>query len=93
MPLLSVSVFYYIVLCILTQILDQGRRIAYGTSDGVYFSNGRDHSRPPLRVLALQDVTQIDILEEYQLLIVLSGALHRISYVRMKLTSDQSIRS
>ncbi|PAV20204.1 CNH-domain-containing [Pyrrhoderma noxium] len=51
---------------------DHGRRVAYGTNDGVYFSNLRDPSRHPVRVLGISDVTQIDVLEEYQLLIVLS---------------------
>ncbi|KAH8116525.1 CNH-domain-containing protein [Phellopilus nigrolimitatus] len=51
---------------------DHGRRVAYGTNDGVYFSNLRDPSRHPVRVLGLPDITQIDVLEEYQLLIVLS---------------------
>ncbi|KAF7309990.1 Rho guanyl-nucleotide exchange factor [Mycena indigotica] len=49
-----------------------GRRIAYGTDDGVYFSDLREINKDPVKVLALQDVTQVDILEDYQLLIVLS---------------------
>ncbi|TDL23883.1 CNH-domain-containing protein [Rickenella mellea] len=49
-----------------------GRRIAYGTNDGVYFTLPREPHREPVKVLALLDVTQVDILEEYQLLIVLS---------------------
>ena len=53
---------------------DRGQRVAYGTNDGVYFSNLRDPNAQPMRVLPLMDVTQIDILEEFQLLIVLSGA-------------------
>ena len=52
---------------------DGGRLIAYGTNDGVYFSNLWERNRQPVRVLALMDVTQVDVLEEYQLLIVLSG--------------------
>ncbi|KAI5120261.1 hypothetical protein M0805_004597 [Coniferiporia weirii] len=51
---------------------DNGRRMAYGTNDGVYFSNFREYNRHPVRVLGLPDVTQIDVLEEFQLLIVLS---------------------
>ncbi|PFH51852.1 hypothetical protein AMATHDRAFT_141795 [Amanita thiersii Skay4041] len=49
-----------------------GRRIVYGTNDGVYISDLRESSRDPVKVLALLDVTQIDVLEDYQLLILLS---------------------
>jgi hypothetical protein len=48
--------------------------VAYGTDDGVYFSDLRDPNREPMKVVALPDVAQLDILDEYQLLIVLSGA-------------------
>ena len=50
-----------------------GRRIAFGTDDGVYLSDLREPNRDPIKVLALLDVSQVDVLEEYQLLIVLSG--------------------
>lgn len=56
-----------------------GRKVAYGTNDGVYFSDLHDRSRPPVKVLPLSDVTQIDILEEYQLLIVLTGSSHNFN--------------
>lgn len=46
----------------------------YGTDDGVYFSNLTEPDRPPVMVLQLMDVTQVDVLEQFQLLIVLSGA-------------------
>jgi len=46
--------------------------MVYGTDDGVYISDLRDTSREPSRVLALLDVSQVDVLEDYQLLIVLS---------------------
>jgi hypothetical protein len=49
--------------------------VVYGTDDGVYISDLRDTSREPTRVLALLVVSQVDVLEDYQLLIVLSGAL------------------
>ncbi|KAF8659898.1 hypothetical protein AX16_001782 [Volvariella volvacea WC 439] len=49
-----------------------GRKVAYGTDDGVYISDLRDTRRDPIRVLALMEVTQVDVLEDYQLLIVLS---------------------
>lgn len=47
--------------------------MAYGTDDGVYFSDLRDPNREPVKVVALMDVAQLDVLDEYQLLIVLSG--------------------
>lgn len=47
--------------------------MVYGTDDGVYISDLREVNKDPLKVLALQEVTQIDVLEEFQLLIVLSG--------------------
>ncbi|KAH9951057.1 CNH-domain-containing protein [Amylocystis lapponica] len=50
----------------------QGRRAVYGTDDGVYLSNLWEHNREPVKVLALKDVVQVDVLEEYELLIVLS---------------------
>ena len=44
----------------------------YGTDDGVYFSNLRDDKlREPVKVINLLDVTQVDVIEEFQLLIVL----------------------
>ncbi|KAG8818967.1 RHO1 GDP-GTP exchange protein 2, partial [Serendipita sp. 399] len=49
-----------------------GRRIVYGTDDGVYLSDLHEPNRPPVKVLALVDVTQVDILEDSQLLIVLA---------------------
>ncbi|EMD39301.1 hypothetical protein CERSUDRAFT_104516 [Gelatoporia subvermispora B] len=49
-----------------------GRRAVYGTDDGVYLSDLWEHNRDPVKVLALKDVTQVDVLEDYQLLIVLS---------------------
>lgn len=48
-------------------------KVAYGTFDGVYFQDLRDLNREPIKVLALTDVAQVDVLDEYGLLIVLSG--------------------
>lgn len=51
---------------------DNGNRMIYGTDEGVYFSNLRDPKlREPIKVINLVDVTQVDVIEEYQLLIVL----------------------
>ncbi|KAL0953720.1 hypothetical protein HGRIS_004910 [Hohenbuehelia grisea] len=49
-----------------------GRRVVYGTDDGVYISDLRQPNSEPVKVLALLDVGQVDVLEDYQLLIVLS---------------------
>jgi len=49
-----------------------GKRAVYGTDDGVYLSNLWERKREPVKVLALKDVAQVDVLEDYQLLIVLS---------------------
>ncbi|KIM25430.1 hypothetical protein M408DRAFT_331185 [Serendipita vermifera MAFF 305830] len=48
------------------------RQIAYGTDDGVYFSDLRHPNRPPIKMLALLEVTQVEILQQSDLLIVLS---------------------
>ncbi|KZT27934.1 CNH-domain-containing protein [Neolentinus lepideus HHB14362 ss-1] len=48
-----------------------GKRFVFGTDDGVYMSN-LETVQDPVKVLALLDVSQIDVLEEYQLLLVLS---------------------
>ncbi|KIO19426.1 hypothetical protein M407DRAFT_16121 [Tulasnella calospora MUT 4182] len=55
-----------------TLSLNHGSQLAYGTDNGVYFSDLRDRSREPVHVLALLDVMQVDVLEEYELLVVLS---------------------
>ncbi|KAH9930289.1 CNH domain-containing protein [Fomitopsis serialis] len=48
-----------------------GKRVVYGTDDGVYISDLWAR-REPLHFLALKDVSQVDVLEDYQLLVVLS---------------------
>jgi hypothetical protein len=68
--------------------VDGGRKVVYGTDDGVYISDLRDVSREPSRVLALLEVSQVDVLEDYQLLIVLSGMLTFFGY-RVGLTHLQ----
>ena len=52
-----------------------GRWIVYGTDGGLYLSDLHEQRKEPVKVLALLDVVQVDILEDYQLLIVLSGKL------------------
>jgi len=63
-----------------------GRRVVYGTDDGVYLSDLREPKQEPVKVLALLDVLQVDVLEDYQLLIVLSGNIHTINLYTMVLT-------
>ncbi|KAH9213834.1 CNH domain-containing protein [Leptodontidium sp. 2 PMI_412] len=53
---------------------DGGRKLIYGTDSGIYVSDRRakDSAAKPIRVIEATNVTQIDVLEEYQLLLVLS---------------------
>ncbi|KAG8732433.1 RHO1 GDP-GTP exchange protein 2 [Ceratobasidium sp. 423] len=52
---------------------DYGRRLAYGTDNGVYFQSLHNGQLgKPIKKLQLTDVQQIDILEDYQLLVVLA---------------------
>ncbi|CEJ82850.1 Putative Rho-guanyl nucleotide exchange factor [[Torrubiella] hemipterigena] len=52
---------------------DGGRKLLYGTDNGVYISDRKNKDQIPRRVLETTNVAQIDILEEYQLLLVLSN--------------------
>lgn len=63
---------------ILTSLLrekDGGRKLIYGTDNGIYISDRRakDKDQQPKRVIEAQNVTQIDVLEEYQLLLVVTN--------------------
>ncbi|KZW01191.1 CNH-domain-containing protein [Exidia glandulosa HHB12029] len=51
---------------------DGGNRVVYGAQDGVYLANLRDQSMPPVQVLMINEVVQVDVLEAQQMLIVLS---------------------
>ncbi|GAB1197064.1 hypothetical protein APSETT444_006345 [Aspergillus pseudonomiae] len=55
--------------------IDGGRKLVYGTDSGIYLSDRwpKDKSAKPRRVLDVSQVTQIDTLEEYQLLLVLAN--------------------
>ncbi|PWY90906.1 Rho guanyl nucleotide exchange factor [Aspergillus heteromorphus CBS 117.55] len=55
--------------------VDGGRKLVYGTDSGIYISDRwpKDKSAKPRRVLDVSQVTQMDTLEEYQLLLVLSN--------------------
>ncbi len=54
--------------------LDGGRKLIYGTDDGIYVSDrkSRENSTPK-KVIDAQSVTQIDVLEEYSVLLVLTN--------------------
>lgn len=67
--------------------VDGGRKLLYGTDNGVYISDRKNKDAVPRRVLETASVTQIDILEEYQLLLVLSNKT-LLSYSLSALTSD-----
>ncbi|CAL5872059.1 uncharacterized protein PFLUO_LOCUS6316 [Penicillium psychrofluorescens] len=55
--------------------IDGGRKLVHGTDSGIYISDRwpKDKTAKPKRVLEASQVTQIDILEEYQLLLVLAN--------------------
>lgn len=55
---------------------DGGRRVVYGTDNGVYISDLQQAKKDPVRVLILSNVLQVDVLEDYHLLVVLSGENH-----------------
>jgi hypothetical protein len=56
-------------------LADGGRKLIYGTDAGIFVSDRRvkEASAKPRRVLDTQNVTQIDVLEEYNLMLVLSN--------------------
>lgn len=54
---------------------DGGRKLVYGTDNGIYIADRwpKDTTVKPKRILDAQQVSQIDTLEEYRLLLVLSN--------------------
>jgi hypothetical protein len=54
---------------------DGGRKLVYGTDNGIYLADRwpKDKTTKPKRILDASQVTQIDTLEEYRLLLVLSN--------------------
>ncbi|KAI1816131.1 CNH domain-containing protein [Poronia punctata] len=52
---------------------DGGRKLIYGTDHGIYVSDRKAKDVQPRRVIEAQHVTQVDVLEEYGLLLVLSN--------------------
>ncbi|EON99598.1 putative rho guanyl nucleotide exchange factor protein [Phaeoacremonium minimum UCRPA7] len=51
---------------------DGGRKLIYGTDNGIYVSDRKSNGQPR-KTLEATSVTQIDVLEEYQLLLVLTN--------------------
>ncbi|KAF2114144.1 CNH domain-containing protein [Lophiotrema nucula] len=54
--------------------LDGGRKLAFGTDAGIYVADRKpkDASQKPRRVLDCKAVTQIDVLEQHQIVLVLA---------------------
>ena len=59
----------------LTCNLDGGRKLVFGTDHGVWISDRRPKTPDarPRRMIEIGNVTQIDVLEEYQLLLILAS--------------------
>ncbi|KAK2600625.1 hypothetical protein N8I77_010146 [Diaporthe amygdali] len=70
---------------------DGGRKLIYGTDAGIYVSD-RKSGGQPRKILEATNVTQIDALEEYQLLLVLSNK-SLISYNLAALDPNESALS
>ena len=54
---------------------DGGRKFVYGTDQGIYISDRRQKAAEarPRRVVEIGSVTQVDVMEEYQMLLVLAN--------------------
>ncbi|KAH6651857.1 CNH domain-containing protein [Truncatella angustata] len=50
---------------------DGGRKLIYGTDQGIYVSDRKNKDATPRRVIDVPSVTQVDVLEEYGLLLIL----------------------
>jgi hypothetical protein len=79
-PFFSLPVEFVVFLgCVADECVGLGKRVVYGTDDGVYVSDLQEPHKEPVKVLSLLDVSQVDVLEYHQLLIVLSGEFHSAS--------------
>ena len=72
--------------------IDGGRKLVIGTDYGVYVSDRRpkDASQKPKKILEARLVTQIEVLEQHQILIVLTDKVV-YSYSLDALDTDESI--
>lgn len=68
-------------------IADNGNRMVYGTDNGVYLSDLREKNKVPIKVISVPNVTQLDVLEEQGILIVLAGAFPALTLSYFLLTS------
>ncbi|KAL8718865.1 MAG: hypothetical protein Q9225_004055 [Loekoesia sp. 1 TL-2023] len=55
--------------------IDGGRKSVYGTDSGIFISDRRQKATEsrPRRVVEINSVTQVDVMEEYQLLLILAN--------------------
>ncbi|GAA5999873.1 uncharacterized protein JCM10292_003517 [Rhodotorula paludigena] len=60
---------------------DHGNRMVYGTENGVYLSDLREKNKVPVKVISAPSVTQLDVLEEQGILIVLADKAVQTFYV------------
>jgi len=67
---------------------DGGRKLLFGTDNGIYVADRKNKDQIPRRVLETTSVTQIDVLEEYSLLLVLSNKT-LLSYPISALNPDE----
>ena len=73
-------------------MVDGGRKLVYGTDTGIFVSDRRPRGTDskPRKVLDVSSVTQVDVLEEYQLLLVLANK-NLVSYPLEVLSSDDNV--
>jgi hypothetical protein len=55
--------------------LDNYSKLVFGTDLGIYVLEIGPNSKPAVRVIQLERVFQIDVLEEFRLLLALAGTL------------------
>ncbi|KAL9596278.1 MAG: hypothetical protein Q9219_005908 [cf. Caloplaca sp. 3 TL-2023] len=55
--------------------IDGGRKLVYGTDHGIFISDRRQKAAEsrPRKVVEISSVTQVDVMEEYQLLLILAN--------------------
>jgi hypothetical protein len=72
---------------------DAGNKLVFGTENGVYVSDLRDSTRVPIKVISVANVTQVDVLDEHGILIVLAGALFCETLVRLMRPADKAVQT
>jgi hypothetical protein len=56
----------------INDLLDNGNRLIFGNDVGVYLAVTSDPTRAPVQVIQVENVTQVDIIEEQGILLVLA---------------------